>query len=348
MNHTIDILACTCDECGVQAARCHVSRAAAREAYHALYRRGEVHASWITRPNMPVVRHEPDGATTKFTQRVDHNLETESVLIPATGSAGRRRVTLCVSSQIGCALGCAFCETAQMGWLRNLSTAEIVAQWFAARHELNQPVDNIVFMGMGEPMENLDAVIGAIRVLSDHHGPAIAPSRITVSTVGRAQGIQRLAKLRTTGTLGPIRLAVSINAPNDDIRSRIMPINRAEPMTQLMNAMRCWPDRILIEYVLIPGVNDAPEHATQLCTYLQPIDCTVNVIPYNPRRESPWPAPEEDRVNQFIEALAAGGQFVKRRHTQGRSIMAGCGQLGSPAVRRRRPQPVRLGSIGKS
>src|SRR5262249_42285389 len=160
--------------------------------------------------------------------------------------------TLCVSSQVGCAMGCTFCETAQMGLMSNLSASDIVAQWFAARFGgVGSPdITNIVFMGMGEPMDNLDAVIQAIRILTDQNGPAIPPARISVSTVGRPAGIQRLAQLARQPGFHKLRLAVSINAPNDAIRSQIMPINRSTPMAALMDAMRQWPttekSRVLI------------------------------------------------------------------------------------------------------
>jgi 23S rRNA (adenine2503-C2)-methyltransferase len=157
--------------------------------------------------------------------------------------------------------------------------------------------------------------------------------------VGKTAGIERLAQLAREDGFHKLRLAVSINAPNDEIRSRIMPINRSTPMAKLMQAMLNWPtdgrQRVLIEYVLIPGVNDALEHADQLCDYLKPLKCTVNVIPYNPRRNSPWPAPPEETVRQFVQRIHERGQFVKRRQTLGRSVMAACGQLGNPTVRRR-------------
>ena len=296
----------------------------------------------------PIVNSHQEFNTTKFVQRHEDGLETESVILPIASSTGRVRNTLCVSSQIGCAMGCTFCETAQMGLMKNLSAAQIVGQWFAARFLLNTPIHNIVFMGMGEPMDNLDNVIQAIRVLTDQNGPSIAPSRISVSTVGRTEGILRLAELARTEGFRKLRLAVSINAPNDEVRSRIMPINRAVPMAALMDAMLHWPtdgrQRVLIEYVLIPGVNDSAEHADELCEYLRPLKCTVNVIPYNPRRNSPWPAPNEESVRDFVQRVHECGQFVKRRQTLGRSVMAACGQLGNPAIRKRKF--VSLGTNG--
>ncbi|MHC4990374.1 MAG: 23S rRNA (adenine(2503)-C(2))-methyltransferase RlmN, partial [Planctomycetota bacterium] len=246
------------------------------------------------------------------------------------------RETLCVSSQVGCALGCRFCETAQMGLLRNLAVDEIVGQWFAARHHLHRSIRNVVFMGMGEPMENLDNVLGAIDVLTDPVGVALAPARITVSTVGRVAGIRRLTQYADSPGRRRVRLAVSINAPDDELRSQLMPINRSTPLSELMEAMLDWTRRpgrrVLIEYVLIPGVNDGPEHAERLCRYLGALPCLVNVIPYNPRRGSPWPAPGEAIVVRFAEAIRRKGFSVRRRQTHGRDVMAACGQLGSASA----------------
>jgi len=228
-----------------------------------------------------------------------------------------------------------------MGLLRDLAPRDIVAQWFAARHHFDMRISNIVFMGMGEPMDNLDAVLDSIRMLADRNGPAVAPCSIAVSTVGRTRGIRQLAQFIRHDGFHRLKLAVSINAPNDDIRASIMPINRAEPMSDLMDAMREWSERgepILIEYVLIPSINDRPEHARELTRYLAPIPCKVNVIPYNPRRESPWPAPTEDSIERFVAALRAEGVFVTRRRTMGRGVMAACGQLGNPGIRRRRAE----------
>ena len=329
-----------------------VARGRAREQYTALFREGRP-AAWMRMPSMPVVREEAEGATVKFAQLLEPSpldppsvrdaggsLETESVILPQQSAGGRPRVSLCVSSQVGCAMGCTFCETARMGRMRQLSTEEIIAQWFAARHQFGTRIDNIVFMGMGEPMDNLDAVLPAIEILAGHHGPAIAPSRITVSTVGKADGIRRYADFASRRGFRRLNLAVSLNAPNDEIRDAIMPINRAVPMDELFAAMRDWVERvaarILIEYVLIPGVNDGLEHADQLVARLGELPATVNVIPYNPRRDSPWPAPEEATVIAFTERVAAGGRLVKRRRTMGRSLMGACGQLGNPAIRSRR------------
>ncbi|MCU0689623.1 MAG: 23S rRNA (adenine(2503)-C(2))-methyltransferase RlmN [Phycisphaerales bacterium] len=284
-------------------------------------------------------------------------LETETVLIPMLGKSRARSYTLCVSSQVGCAMGCTFCQTAQMGLIRSLTPAEIVQQWFAAQHLLQRPdasaqIRNIVFMGMGEPLDNLDNVMAAIDVLTDRRGPNIASSRITVSTVGRIDGLARFKDFCMQPGYRRLGLAVSVNAPNDEIRSRIMPINRAMPMAALRRAIDRWPrsgtGHIMVEYVLIPGVNDEPLHAQQLADWvsghtpdrhpdpaLAPMACCVNVIPYNPREGSPWPAPDEATIDRFIADLTSHGLYVKRRRTKGRDQMAACGQLGNLAYRRR-------------
>jgi 23S rRNA (adenine2503-C2)-methyltransferase len=280
-------------------------------------------------------------------------LEAESVLIPMIGSGGRKTYTLCVSSQIGCAMGCTFCETGQMGLIRSLEAWEIVAQWWNASHVIGIVPRNVVFMGMGEPLDNYENVVRAITVLKDHNGPHVAISRITVSTVGRVDGIRRLGeKVREPGwhRLG---LALSLNAANDIDRSSIMPINRRWDLSQVRQALLDWPRRsgnkICVEYVLIPGVNDTRQHAEEIAEFLRPfglipgahvagapLRAVLNLIPYNPRRNSPWPAPDEEKVNEFLAWLISLGVFAKRRRTKGRQLMGACGQLGSEHIRKRR------------
>lgn len=316
-------------------------------------------------------------------------VETESVIIPMIGKKRVRTHTLCVSSQVGCAMGCGFCQTAQMGLVRNLTVREIVGQWWAARwdvqHEMTDggfegqkedtggtppppmprngcdTIRNLVFMGMGEPMDNLDAVIGAIAVLTDRNGPNLPMSKVTISTVGRVDGLTRLAEqVRKTGWHG-LNLAVSLNAPNDAIRETIMPINRRYPMGELRAAIEQWPtfssSKICFEYVLIPGVNDAPEHAVQLGDYMLgrgewagrgALPGLVNLIPYNPRESSPWAAPEEKRVDEFLSLLTATGVYAKRRRTKGRDQMAACGQLGNLEFRRKHRAPIHVTVGGRS
>ena len=319
-----------------------ISTPRALAAYRAFYRAGHAIEEWVAPPNRTVGEVQIEGTTRKFTLEVPETkgLQTESVLIPMSRRDGTTTTTLCLSSQVGCAMGCTFCETAQMGLMHNLRTADIVAQWFVATHVLEARPKNIVFMGMGEPTDNLDAVIPAIRVLTDHDGAAMAASNISVSTVGNPVGIRRLGELAAESGFRRLNLAVSINAPNDDVRSEIMPTARAWPMSELMEVMLEWPGRpraaICVEYVLIPGVNDSDAHCDEVCTYLKPLRCSLNVIPYNPRRNSPWPAPTEVAVEGFVKRAIANGQFTKRRGTKGRDVMAACGQLGNPDIRKRR------------
>jgi 23S rRNA (adenine2503-C2)-methyltransferase len=284
----------------------------------------------------------------------DKMLPVESVVIPMKGSTGRRFHTLCVSSQVGCAMGCEFCETAQMGLIRNLTAAEIVAQWFTAQFghcaREGKTIKNIVFMGMGEPLDNLENVLQAIRILSDDNGPGISPRGITVSTVGRVDGLRRLREQCTQLGWRRLGIAVSVNAPNDEIRNSIMPINRKWNMAELQEVLIDFPrsgqSPIMVEYVLIPGVNDKDEHADELAEFAKPIRCAVNIIPYNPRRDSPWPAPEEADVDRFVARLRSRGTFTKRRGTKGRDQMAACGQLGTQHIRGRKLVDVTTGETG--
>lgn len=314
----------------------------------------------------------PEGVLRKFTLRVPGPerlvgsaggmvgglVDVESVLIPMIGRKGDRTYTLCVSSQVGCAMGCGFCETAQMGLVRSLTAAEITAQWWTATHVLKQRVSNMVFMGMGEPMDNLDNVLDAIAALTDHRGGALPMSKITISTVGRVDGIQRLSERVKTPGWRRLGLALSLNAPNDAVRSELMPVNRKWDMAALQRALIGFPahgaGKLCVEYVLIPGVNDRREHAREIAAFCAPINeayraereaesprVLLNLIPYNPRRNSPWPAPEESAVDAFLGWLGEEGVYAKRRRTKGRTLMGACGQLGSEAIRGRKYVEVR-------
>lgn len=373
--HGIDPLGLTSAEFVEEAFARGFRPAQALRAYRTVFREGVTEVTsggrTIARANPGVVGrvvHEEseEGTTTKFLQAVPGvergrlaerggfaSLQVESVVIPMVGRRGKPSHSLCVSSQVGCAMGCAFCETAQMGLIRNLTAAEIVGQWFAATHRTGgegpRRVSNIVFMGMGEPMDNFDAVCQAIRVLCDHDGAAIGASNIAVSTVGRIDGLAKLAELVREPGFHRLGLAVSMNAPNDAVRSALMPVNRGMPMADLREALLSFPVRvgakICFEYVLIPGVNDDRQHASELAAYLEPFGARggsrvpsglVNLIPYNPRRDSPWRAPLETEVEQFMRWLVEAGVYVKRRRTKGRALMAACGQLGAAEIRRRR------------
>lgn len=329
----MDVLGLRFDEvCAAGRVRPHevkTWRAAYRALLHGLGGDGVLGADVL-----PIVRRFDDGELVKFVQRTHDGLEIESVLVPMR-RRGRDWKTLCVSSQIGCAHGCAFCETAQLGLLRNLTAGEIVGQVVAAQRAFGGVVRNVVFMGMGEPFDNFDNVVQAIRVLFDRAGLSFAQERVRISTVGRTAGIQRLAELGWRR----IDLAVSLNAPNDAIRTQLMPINRLEPMALLREALLAYPLRncqfFMIEYVLIPGVNDAAEHACEVAAFLRPLRCVLNVIPHNPRPGSPWEAPSDEGVERFIKEVESAGQRCTRRVTKGRAQMAACGQLGNRRLARR-------------
>ena len=270
-----------------------------------------------------VIKQVAEGQVIKFVTRLGDDLDIESVVIPMF-----KRNTLCVSSQVGCRMGCRFCRTARMGLVRNLTAAEIVGQVFTARHQLRVDVRNVVFMGMGEPLDNLDNVVRAIRVLEDQRGLDIARRRITVSTVGLVAGIDRLA--RTEGA--PVHLAVSLNAPADEIRSTIMPINRTNAMGALRTSLLNYPlpkkSAFFMAYVLIQGVNDRQAHARALARYLSPLKAKLNLIAFNPSPDSELKPPSAAAYERFRAWMVAEKVFVRRRGEKGGRIMAACGQLG--------------------
>jgi 23S rRNA (adenine2503-C2)-methyltransferase len=278
-------------------------------------------------PEMSKVKEE--GRTVKFLLKFFDGLESESVLIPMEAGT-----TLCISSQVGCKMGCAFCETGKMGLMRHLTCEEIVAQVFWARFKLSREVRNIVFMGMGEPLDNYDAVMRAVAVLTDAHGLGFGPSRITISTSGKVDAILRMAK----ETDPALNLAVSVNAPNDEVRNRIMPVNRQWNMAELKEAMveYCKHPRreILVEYVLLKGINDALEAADALAHYLSGLKVKVNLIPYNPQTRDRFAPPDELQREAFLMRMRQRGYQTLLRKTTGQQIMAACGQLGNVEVRK--------------
>lgn len=271
-----------------------------------------------------ITGRQASGGVTKLAFALDDGLQIETVVIPMANHA-----TVCVSSQVGCRMGCRFCRTGAMGLRRQLSAAEIVSQVHAVRQQLGVPVRNVVFMGMGEPLDNFDAVTRAIAVMSDQRGLNIAKRRITLSTVGLVHGLDAL------GGLGwhHLRLAISINASNDIIRETLMPINRRFAMRDLKHALLRYPladgDTFFIEYVLIRGLNDHPEHARQLGRFLRGLPVKLNLIPYNPGKHAEFEAPRPDDLDRFHQALIHMGLFVRVRDSKGRSIRAACGQLGN-------------------
>lgn len=284
-------------------------------------------------------QHASSGETTKFVLRLGDGLECESVLLPM----GRGRSTLCISSQVGCKMGCVFCETGRMGLLRHLRAAEIVGQLLAVRHVAGRSFRNVVFMGMGEALDNADEVIQALRVMTDPEGLAIGQERITVCTVGRVDGI---AKLKRAG-FRRLNLSVSLNAPDDALRGALMPVNRKTPLAALQAALVDYRPRdnfaLGVNYCLLPGHNDSREHAAGVARFCAPLGrVMVNVIPYNPGGSPFARAPSDDEVDHFIGFLRDEGLPVRRRITKGRELMAACGQLGNVQLRRRRQ--ARVGS----
>jgi 23S rRNA (adenine2503-C2)-methyltransferase len=273
------------------------------------------------------------GTTSKMILRLQDGLEAESVCIPM----GRGRYTLCVSSQVGCKMGCAFCETGRMGLLRHLGTEEIIAQVLVARHRLDWPIRNIVFMGMGEALDNAENVLRALQVLNDEAGLAIGQERLTICTVGHAEGIRLLDQQG----LKRLNLSISLNAANDSLRSELMPINRRTDLAELQKALMAYRPRrnfaLGVNYCLLPGINDTEADARAVAEFCKPLGrVLVNLIPYNPGSMPLTRSPEDGEVERFIGWLRAAGLPVRERVAKGRSVMAACGQLGNPSVREER------------
>lgn len=270
-----------------------------------------------------IVQEQTDDGVVKLVGELADGHRIESVVIPMA-----RAKTLCVSSQVGCRMGCAFCQTGRMGLVRNLSVPEIVGQVLTARRRYGPCIRNVVFMGMGEPLDNLENVMQSVAVLADPLGLAIPHRRMTLSTSGMGEGIEKLAALPFPKPY----LAVSLNAANDELRTRLMPVNSATPIGRLREILGRYPlgkkERILIGYVLFRGMNDSREHASDLAAYVRPLNPRVNVIAYNPTAGAPFEAPTPEEVDRFTGYLASEGIFVRRRTPKGRNLMAACGQLG--------------------
>lgn len=265
------------------------------------------------------------GDTVKLLLRLADGAEVETVVIPM---ANGDRHTVCVSSQVGCGMGCGFCQTARMGLVRQLSAAEIVAQVVAAARELGTPPRNVVFMGMGEPLDNVEAVAGAVRVLTDPHGLALGHRHITVSTVGRADVLPQLAALGLTR----VNLAVSLTVADDTVRSRLMPVNRRHDLAALKAALLALPlprgRRIMVSCALIRDVNDTIAHADQLLAWVQGMNVIVNLIPCNPIPGSSWQRPDDAVLLAVRDRIDQAGVAVRMRLTKGDAVLAACGQLG--------------------
>ncbi|HHL39697.1 MAG TPA: 23S rRNA (adenine(2503)-C(2))-methyltransferase RlmN [Deltaproteobacteria bacterium] len=277
----------------------------------------------LARPEAARVLASGDG-TRKILFVLDDGLCVESVLMPE-----KDRATLCVSTQAGCAMGCLFCRTAAMGPGRNLTLAEMAGQVLEAERLAPEGlrITNVVLMGMGEPLANFDNVARLLEVLTDPRGMAFGARKVTLSTVGLVPAIERL------GAISQVNLAVSLNATTDEVRSRLMPVNRRHPIGELIAALGRYPlkrgRRITIEYVMIDGVNDGDDDAARLTRLLRPIPCKVNLIPFNPFEGSRFRPPRPSRVASFHKRLLDAGYAVFTRESRGRDIDAACGQLAA-------------------
>lgn len=273
---------------------------------------------------LPLDKKVSEGSTQKFLLKTAENFAIESVIIPMQAGG-----TLCVSSQVGCRMGCAFCETGRMGLLKNLKPFEITSQVFAAKHFLQKPVRNIVFMGMGEPFDNYEHVLEAFRILIDPQGFDFGERHITISTSGVIPGIERLMNEKRLPNL-----AVSLNSADEELRRKLMPVTRKWDLKQLYEAMQAFNlktgRQILVAYVLMQGINDTLEHAKLLADYVNGLDVKINLIPYNPQSNDRFHPPEPFKIELFKNILKQKGLRPLVRVTKGDKIMAACGQLGTP------------------
>jgi 23S rRNA (adenine2503-C2)-methyltransferase len=299
--------------------------------------------------------HRSADGTVKWLFDVGIGNGIETVFIPEDD-----RGTLCVSSQVGCALDCKFCSTGRQGFNRDLASAEIVGQLWVANKRLLEmeaqglssrlasdvaaspkPVSNVVMMGMGEPLNNFGPVVDAMSIMLDDFAYGLSRRRVTLSTSGVVPHIRKLKDAL------PVALAVSLHAPNDELRSRIMPINQAYPIASLLEACNDYleaapRDFITFEYVMLKGVNDAPDHARELAKLLEAVPAKVNLIPFNPFDDSGFERSDMERVKRFQHILLDAGYVATIRKTRGDDIDAACGQLAGQVVNRMKRKPVRL------
>ena len=282
----------------------------------------------VRAPEIITEQHSDDG-TRKWLLRMDAGNAIETVYIPEDD-----RGTLCISSQVGCALDCAFCSTAQQGFNRNLTAAEILGQLFLAARELGhrraedeRAITNVVFMGMGEPLTNFDNVVAAIQVMLDDNAYGLSKRRVTLSTAGVVPALRRLA------TVADVALAVSLHAPNDALRDQLVPINKKYPIAELLDACREYvaqqPHQMHVtwEYVMLDGVNDSDEHAYELGRLLHGIPSKINLIPFNPFPLTRFKRSPQARINRFRDLMMAQGYTAITRRPRGEDIDAACGQL---------------------
>ncbi|MHB1333160.1 MAG: 23S rRNA (adenine(2503)-C(2))-methyltransferase RlmN [Sulfuriferula sp.] len=280
----------------------------------------------ITPPSMMAEQASTDG-TRKWLLDVGSMNGVETVFIP-DGTRG----TLCVSSQVGCALECTFCSTGRQGFNRNLSVAEIIGQLWWANHAMRRDpkgeriVTNVVMMGMGEPLANYSNVVTALNIMLDDHAYGLSRRRVTVSTSGLVPAMDRLREDC------PVALAVSLHAPNDKLRDILVPINQKYPLAELMAAClryleKAPRDFVTFEYVMLDGINDQPEHARQLIDLVRDVPCKFNLIPFNPFPDSGYHCSRSDAIRRFRDMLMQAGHIVTTRKTRGDDIDAACGQL---------------------
>ncbi|MEO1767537.1 23S rRNA (adenine(2503)-C(2))-methyltransferase RlmN [Thiobacter aerophilum] len=278
-------------------------------------------------PPRILAEHRSADGTVKWLMDTGSANAVETVFIPETD-----RGTLCVSSQVGCALACTFCSTGRQGFNRNLTVAEIIGQLWLANRALRgvglgeRPVTNVVLMGMGEPLTNFDNVVTALSIMLDDHGYGLSRRRVTVSTSGIVPAMDRLRKTC------PVALAVSLHAPNDALRDELVPINRKYPLRELMAACQRYlvqapRDFITFEYVMLDGVNDTPAHARELIALTREVSCKFNLIPFNPFPDSGYRRSTPEAMRRFREILLEAGHVVTTRKTRGDDIAAACGQL---------------------
>ena len=276
-------------------------------------------------PEIAECQISTDG-TRKYLLRFAGGDAVEAVMIKQAG-----RMTLCISSQVGCAMGCTFCRTALMKLKRNLTADEIVGQVLAVKKDslrYGDTFNNIVYMGMGEPLHNYPAVVASLSILTDEAGLHLPPRKITVSTSGLVPAIRNFAAEKLN-----VSLAVSLNASNDEVRSQIMPVNRKYPLKELLAALREFPANrrrgITIEYVMLAGLNDASQDVTRLVKLLHGLAVKVNLIPYNENAGLGYKSPTRDAVRKFQDALVRKGVNTTIRWSKGEDIKAACGQLAS-------------------
>ncbi len=301
--------------------------------------RAKLHDIAEIRPPEIAEQHDSADGTRKWLIRVEGGGLVEAVLIPEGD-----RATLCVSSQVGCSLDCKFCSTGKQGFQRDLTAAEIIGQvWLAIdsfdafQSGKGRVVTNVVMMGMGEPLLNFDNVIAAMNLMTDDLGYGISKRKVTLSTSGVVPALDRLADYTD------VSLAVSLHAPNDELRSKIVPINKKYPIRQLLDSAKAYLDAqtdskrvVTIEYTLMAGVNDQPEHARELRDLLTDYPCKINLIPFNDFPNSGFKRPSGNAVSRFWKVLVDAGFIVTVRTTRGDDIDAACGQLVGEVVDRTR------------